>query len=239
MSLGQAMSKLEDFPITARWPAQRPEVIQLYSMTTPNGYKVSIMLEEAGLDYEPHLVRLGDNDNLTPAFLSLNPYGKIPAIIDPDGPGGQPMGLFESGAILLYLAEKSGKLLPVEGNARWQAIQWLMFQMGGVGPIFGQVGFFVKWAGREWEDKRPRDRYVTEARRLLRVIEARLQGRVWMIDEFTVADIAIAPWLRSLRDTYGAGEHVGWSDFPRTDDYLNRFLDRPAVRRGMDFASRA
>jgi GST-like protein len=224
------MSSLSDFAITRRWPPTRPEVLQLYTQATPNGYKVATMLEETGIAYEAHQVRLGDDDHLTPEFQSLNPYGKIPAIIDPDGPGGRPMPLFESGAILMYLAEKSGRFLAADPFARWQTVQWVMFQMGGIGPFFGQVGFFVKWAGRDWEDKRPRDRYVGEARRLLKVVEGRLDGRAWIMDDYSIADMAIAPWLRSLRDVYGAGPFVGWSDFPRTEDYLNRFLARPTMQ---------
>ena len=222
------MTDLSDFPITRRWPATRPDAIQLYAFPTPNGVKVSIALEEMGLDYEPHLVTLKDEDVKSDAFTSLNPNGKIPAIIDPDGPDGRPIGLFESGAILAYLADKTGKL---QGENRWHTLQWVMFQMGGVGPMFGQLGWFVKFAGAEIEDKRGRDRYVAEAKRLLGVVEGQLDGQDWIAGrEFSIADIALAPWLNAL-DFYGVKEMVGWDDHPRTKDYVRRFYDRPAVKR--------
>ena len=197
------MPDLTSFAITRRWPTKDPSAIQLYSLTTPNGVKVSIALEEMGLRYEAHLVDFGANDQMSAEFLSLNPNNKIPAIIDPNGPGGVPLPLFESGAILLYLAEKSGKFLP-GGAARWEVIQWLMFQMGGVGPMFGQVGFFHHFAGKEVEDPRPRERYYSEAKRLLAVMEQQLDGRDWIAGGYSIADIAICPWLRTLRDFYGA-----------------------------------
>ncbi|ABV91989.1 glutathione S-transferase domain protein [Dinoroseobacter shibae DFL 12 = DSM 16493] len=230
------MSDLSRFPITARWPAENPGVIQLYSFPTPNGVKVSIALEELGLAYEPHLVTLSDTDVKSPAFLSLNPNNKIPAIIDPDGPEG-PLGLFESGAILLYLAEKTGKLAGRNAAEKAVVTQWLMFQMGGLGPMLGQLGFFVKFAGAAIEDPRPRDRYVSEARRLLAVLEGALEGRDWIAGEYSIADIAIAPWLRAL-DFYGARELVGWADHPNLVAYLDRFLARPAVQKGLNIPAR-
>ena len=234
------MSQLSDFPITRKWPALHPERLQLYSLPTPNGIKVSILLEELGLPYEPHLVSFEQNDQLSPAFLSLNPNNKIPAILDPDGPAGQPLALFESGAILLYLAEKTGKFLPQDAALRYETIQWLMFQMGGVGPMFGQVGFFHKFAGKEYEDKRPLERYLGEARRLLGVLEQRLQGRDWIMgSQYTIADIAIFPWVRCLVGFYGAGELVGFNDFPNVQRALDAFLARPAVARGVDIPKRA
>lgn len=226
------MADLSGFPITRRWPATRPEAIQLYSLTTPNGVKASIMLEECGLDYEAHLVDFGKQDQMTPEFLSLNPNNKIPAIIDPDGPDGAPMALFESGAILIYLAEKTGKFLP-EGAARYQVIQWLMFQMGGIGPMFGQLGYFHEFAGKEIEDPRPKKRYVDESARLLRVLDGQLEGRDWVCDDYSIADIAIAPWLRAMRDVYKACDLVGWDDLQHVPAYLGRFLDRPAVQKGL------
>jgi GSH-dependent disulfide-bond oxidoreductase len=231
------MTKLTTFAIHQRWPATDPSVLQLYSLPTPNGVKVSIALEEMGLPYEPHLVDFGTNDQMSPEFLSLNPNNKIPAIIDPEGPGGEPMPLFESGAILLYLAEKTGKLLG-EGAKRWEVIQWLMFQMGGVGPMFGQVGFFHHFAGKEIEDPRPRDRYYAEARRLLGVLDKQLAGRDWIAGDYSIADIAICPWLRTLRDYYGAGPEVGWNDLKHVPAWLDRFLARPAVQRGLTIPSR-
>jgi len=222
---------LSDFPITRRWPAANPDVIQLFAYPTPNGIKVSIALEELGLAYEPHLVTLSDSDVRSPEFLSLNPNNKIPAIIDPHGPGGEPIGLFESGAILIYLAEKTGKLLGRSEADKHRIIQWLMFQMGGVGPMFGQLGFFVKFAGSQIEDPRPRERYIAEARRLLAVIEGQLQDRDWIAGDYSIADIAIAPWLNTL-DFYGARPLLGWDDLRRVPAYVDRFFARPAVERG-------
>src|SRR5215468_10775155 len=208
------MQDLSTFPITARWPTKHPDRLQLYSLPTPNGVKVSIMLEEIGLPYEPHLVDFDTNDQASPEFRSLNPYGKIPAIIDPAGPDGEPLPLFESGAILIYLAEKTGQFLPRAPAAHYETLQWLMLQVGAVGPMFGQVGFFHKFAGREYEDKRPRDRYVAEARRLLGVLDQRLQGRAWIMgDEYTIADIASFPWINNLVTFYGAGDLVGFDEF--------------------------
>lgn len=228
------MSDLSAFPITKKWPARHPERLQLYSLPTPNGVKVSIMLEETGLPYEPHRVDFDSNEQSSREFRSLNPNGKIPAILDPNGPGGRPLPLFESGAILIYLADKTRGFLPPGGAARYETIQWLMFQMGGVGPMFGQLGFFHKFAGREFEDKRPRDRYVAESRRLLGVLDTRLAGRTWIMgDAYGVADMATFPWVRNLVGFYEAGELVGIRDFPRVTGALERFLERPAVARGL------
>jgi len=235
----KSMSDLSAFPITAKWPAQHPERLQLYSLPTPNGVKVSIFLEEAGLPYEVHLVSFDRNDQMSPEFLSLNPNNKIPAILDPNGPGGKPLALFESGAILLYLAEKTGQLLPQDPAQRYETIQWLMFQMGGIGPMFGQVGFFHKFAGKEYEDKRPRDRYIGESKRLLAVLEQHLQGRQWMMgDQFTIADIAIFPWVRNLVGFYGAGELVEFERFTNVQRVLEAFVARPAVARGLNIPAR-
>jgi GST-like protein len=233
------MADLSTFPITQRWPARNPDVIQLYSLPTPNGIKVSAMLEETGLDYEPHLVDFGKNDQTTPEFLSLNPNNKIPAILDPNGPDGKPLALFESGAILIYLAEKSGKLLPEDAAGRYQTLQWLMFQMGGAGPMFGQMGFFVKFAGKDIEDPRPRQRYIDESRRLIGVIEGRLKGRSYLMgDDYTIADIALWPWLRAVNGFYGAGELVGIQDFPNVLDYVTRCEERPASQKAVNIPSR-
>ena len=233
------MTDLSAFAITRKWPARHPERLQLYSLPTPNGVKVSIALEETGLAYEPHLVRFDANDQLSPEFLSLNPNNKIPAILDPDGPGGQPLALFESGAILLYLADKTGQLMPADPAARWQTVQWLMFQMGGIGPMFGQLGFFHKFAGKDYEDKRPRDRYVAESRRLLAVLDRHLAGRDWtMGGDYTLADIAVFPWVNNLVGFYGAGELVGYAGFTQVQRVLTAFLARPAVQRGMQIPDR-
>jgi len=229
------MSDLLAFPITRKWPPRFPERLQLYSLPTPNGVKASIMLEETGLPYEPHRVSFESQEQMSPEFLSLNPNNKIPAIIDPDGPGGKPLPLFESGAILIYLAEKTGRLLPREPAARYRTIQWLMFQMGGVGPMFGQVGFFNKFAGRTWEDKRPRDRYVAEAKRLLRVLDQQLATHAWLAGEdYTIADIATFPWVRNLIGYYEAGDLVGIDGFPNVVRALQTFVARPAVARGLE-----
>jgi GSH-dependent disulfide-bond oxidoreductase len=228
------VTDLASFPITRKWPPQHPERLQLYSLPTPNGVKASVMLEEIELPYEPHLVDFATNDQLSAEFLSLNPYGKIPAIIDPQGPGGEPLPLFESGAILIYLADKAGRFLPSAPAARYETLQWLMFQVGGIGPMFGQVGFFHKFAGREFADKRPRDRYVAEAQRLLRVLNLRLEGRSWLMgNAYTIADMAVFPWVRNLIGFYGAGELVGMADFPNVTRALDAFLARPAVARGL------
>jgi GST-like protein len=233
------MSDLSAFPIAKRWPAQHPDRLQLYSLPTPNGVKVSIMLEETGLAYEPHLVRFDANDQMTPEFLSLSPNNKIPAILDPEGPGGKPLPLFESGAILIYLAEKTGKLMPRDPAGRYTAIQWVMFQMGGIGPMFGQLGFFHKFAGKDYEDKRPRDRYVAESKRLLAVLDRQLADRAWILgDDYTIADIATFPWVRNLIGFYGAGDLVGIGDFGNVARVLETFVARPAVAKGLDIPKR-
>lgn len=233
------MADLSAFPIASRWPAQHPDRIQLYSTPTPNGVKVSIMLEETGLPYEPHFINIGQNETWTPEFLSLNPNGKIPSIIDPDGPGGKPLPLFESGAILLYLAEKTGRFLPSDPARRYETIQWVFFQMAAVGPMFGQLGFFHKFAGREIEDKRPLERYRNESKRLLGVLETRLEGRDWIMGEdYTIADISLLGWVRNLIGFYGAGELVEFDSLKRVPAWLERGLARPAVQRGLDIPKR-
>ncbi|MEO6783859.1 MAG: glutathione S-transferase N-terminal domain-containing protein [Bradyrhizobium sp.] len=233
------MSDLSAFPVTARWPARHPDRLQLYSLPTPNGVKVSIMLEEIGLPYEVHLVDFNKDDQKTPEFLSLNPNGKIPAIIDPNGPAGAPLGLFESGAIMQYLAEKTGQLLPVDAARRYQTIQWVHFQMGGVGPMFGQLGYFYKFAGKEIADKRPLERYVTESRRLLGVLEQHLDGRQWMMEEeYSIADISLLGWTRNLVGFYGARELVAFDSLRHVPAWLERCLARPAVQRGLEIPKR-
>jgi GSH-dependent disulfide-bond oxidoreductase len=233
------MPNLSAFPITTRWPAAYPERIQLYSFPTPNGVKVSIALEEMGLPYEAHAIDIGKNESWTPEFLSLNPNGKIPAIIDPDGPGGAPLGLFESGAILLYLAEKTGMLLPKDAARRYETIQWVFFQMAAVGPMFGQVGYFHKFAGREIEDKRPLERYRAESQRLLGVLETRLQDRRWIMgDDYTIADISLLGWVRNLVGFYGARDLVAFDTLKHVPAWLERGLARPTVQRGLDIPKR-
>lgn len=227
------MPDLSAFPITNRWPPQNADRIQLYSMTTPNGIKVSTMLEELGLPYDAHFVDFAAQDQMSPEFLSLNPNNKIPAILDPDGPGGKPLALFESGAILIYLAEKTGKLMSKDPAKRYQTIQWLMWQMGGLGPMFGQLGWLVKFAGKEIEDPRPRQRFLDEAERLLGVLDERLTGRDYVMDDYSIADIAIFPWLRTLRDMYDVGDQVDWDDLKNVPAYLDRCLARPASQKGI------
>ncbi len=233
------MTDLSAFPVATRWPAAHPDRIQLYSFPTPNGVKVSIALEETGLAYEAHAIDIMKNETWTPQFLSLNPNGKIPAILDPDGPGGKPIGLFESGAILVYLAEKSGKLLPTDAARRYETLQWVFFQMAAVGPMFGQLGFFHKFAGREIADKRPLERYRDESRRLIGVMDKRLAGRKWfMDDDYTIADVAHVGWVRNLIGFYEAGDLVGIKDFPNVLAWLDRAMARPASQRGIDIPAR-
>jgi GSH-dependent disulfide-bond oxidoreductase len=228
------MSALSAFRITQKWPATQPDRIQLYSLPTPNGVKASIMLEEVGLPYEAHKVAFDTADQRSPEFLSLNPVGKIPVILDPQGPGGKPLALAESGAILLYLAEKSGKLLPSDPGMRYQTLQWVLFQMGHVGPMFGQVGFFHKFAGKDYEDKRPLERYVEESRKVLQVLDDRLQDHTWLLgDDYGIADIATFPWVRNLIGFYDAGKLVRFDDFTHVQRALASFVERPAVQRGL------
>lgn len=232
------MADLSSFPITKIWPAANPDVIQLYSFPTPNGVKVSIMLEETGLAYEPHAVNIMKNETWGPEYLALNPNGKIPAILDPNGPDGKPLALFESGAILIYLAEKSGKFLPADAGKRYETIQWVMFQMAAIGPMFGQLGFFHKFAGKDYEDKRPRDRYAAESKRVLGVLETRLEGRDWIMDEYSIADIATLGWVNNLIGFYGAGEIVDYASLKNVPAWLERCLARPAVQRGLNIPPR-
>ncbi len=235
--MAQKMAQTITHPITARWPASEPEKLQLYSFPTPNGVKVSVALEEMGLDYEPHLVTLADADVKSPEFLSLNPNNKIPAIIDPNGPDGTQIELFESGAILIYLAEKTGKFLSKDPKTRYETIQWVMFQMGGIGPMFGQLGFFYKFAGSKMEDPTARDRYINEAKRLLAVVDKRLEGREWIVGEYSIADMMLAPWLNAL-EFYGAKEVTDYASYKNVVAYVERFYARPAVERAKNIPAR-
>jgi GST-like protein len=233
------VADLSSFPINKQYPAQNPDIIQLYSFPTPNGVKVSIALEEMALPYEPHTVVINKNESWTPEFLALNPNGKIPAIIDPNGPGGKPLALFESGAILMYLADKTGLFVPADPARRWETIQWVFFQMAAIGPMFGQVGFFHKFAGKDYEDKRPLQRYADESKRLLGVLETRLDGRAWIMgDDYTIADISMLGWVRNLVGFYGARDIVAFDSLKHVPRWLERGLARPAVQRGLEIPKR-
>ena len=228
------MPSLDDFSVTRKWPATRPDLLQLYSLATPNGVKVSIMLEELGVPYEVHHISFDSNDQMTPEFIGTFPNNKIPAIIDPNGPGGEPIALFESGAILMYLAEKYNQFLPQDLGLRYTTLQWLMFQMGGIGPMFGQVGFFNIYGGKDFEDKRPLMRYVNESKRLLTVLDKHLAGKDWVAgNEYTIADMAIFPWIRNMIVRYNAEELIGWGQYPEASRVLSQWLQRPAVQRGL------
>ncbi|HEU0094952.1 MAG TPA: glutathione binding-like protein [Rhizomicrobium sp.] len=229
------MADLSAFPITSRWPATNPDIIQLYSLATPNGVKVSIALEEMGLAYEPHYVAMSKNEQKTPEFVSLNPNGRIPAILDPNGPDGQPIGVFESGAILVYLAEKTGKLIPADARGRYEVLQWVFFQMAGVGPMFGQFGHFFKYAAdKVANNSYPMERYRDESKRLLSVLESRLTGREWLAgDQYTIADIATFPWINGAKVFYGGDRVLEYDSFPNVMAWLERALSRPAVQKGL------
>jgi GST-like protein len=232
------MSALSAFPIARHYPAEHPDRLQLFSYPTSNGVKVSIMLEEIGLPYEPHLVDIRANNSWTSEYLAINPNGKIPSIIDPDGPGGKALALFESGAILLYLAEKTSRLLPMDPALRYETIQWLFFQMSAVGPTFGQLAYFHKFAGKEIEDKRPHERFRAETERLLGVIDGRLEGREWIMgSDYSIADISMLGWVRNIVETHGAGDIVGWHRFTGARRWLDAALARPAVQRGLTIPS--
>ena len=211
---------------------------QLYSQGTPNGIKVTIMLEEllaaghAGAEYDAWLIRIGEGDQFGSGFVSVNPNSKIPALMDRSG--ADPIRVFESGAILVYLAEKTGKLMPADAARRYETLQWVFFQMASIGPMFGQLGFFHKFAGREIADKRPLERYRNESRRLVGVLETRLAGRKWIMDnDYTIADISMLGWVRNLIGFYEARELVGFDDFPAVAAWLERGLARPAVEKGL------
>jgi GST-like protein len=203
-------------------------MIQVYSWATPNGHKVHIMLEECGLPYRAHAVDIGAGDQFAPEFLALSPNNKIPAIVDPDGPDGEPISLFESGAILLYLAAKTGLLLPAGVRDKYEVLQWLMFQMGSVGPMLGQAHHFRLYA----PEKIPYaiDRYTSEARRLYGVMNRRLaRSRYFGGAEYSIADIAVFPWLRSWKN-----QGIAWDDYPHLRGWFDEIGARPAVRRGVE-----
>ena len=232
------MPGLSSFPITQRWPASHPERLQLYAFPTPNGVKVSIMLEETGLAYEPHLIDISTNASKDPAFVSLNPNGRIPAILDPDGPEGEPLALWESGAILVYLADKTGQFLSSAPAQRYETLAWIFFQMSGIGPMFGQLGVYLRGPGKDFEDKRPRQRFADETARLLGVLDRRLEGREWIVDDYSIADIATLGWVNALTGMYDASELVGVDAYSNVQIWLERGLARPAVQRGLNIPAR-
>lgn len=232
------MPHLSAFPITQRWPASHPDRLQLYAAPTPNGVKVSIMLEETGLAYEPHLIDISNGESKDPAFVSLNPNGRIPAIIDPAGPDGAPIAVWESGAILLYLAEKTGQLISSTPAKRYETLTWLFFQMSGIGPIFGQLGFFLRWGGKDYDDKRPQQRFADESKRLLGVLDRQLDGRDWIVDDYSIADVATLGWVNAMVGTYAAGDILGVGDYANVQAWLARGLARPAVQRGLQIPAR-
>ena len=221
-------------PIEARWPIQDRSKIQLFSLNTPNGVKVSVALEELELPYEPHLVHIGKNDQFTPEFISISPNSKIPAIVDVNGPGGKPLALMESGAILIYLAEKAGRLIPSDPAQRFKCLQWLFFQVGHIGPMFGQFGHFFKYARDKCDHPYPLERYTNEAKRLLGVLDKQLSDREYLVEEFSIADLATFPWVNALGMSYGAGDVLPVQEYPHVDAWLTRCKARPSYERGKD-----
>lgn len=213
------------------WPVEHPDRIQLYSVATPNGVKASIALEELELPYEVHKVSFAEKQQFDPGYLTINPNNKIPAIIDPNGPGGEPIRIMESGAILHYLATKAGRLLPADPARRNQVLQWMFFQVGSVGPMFGQYGHFHSFAPKELDHTYAVKRYTDEAKRLLGVVDRRLEGREWIAGEYSIADIMLAPWLAAPQ-FYKGPVLEAMPEFPNVVAYLERFGERPAVQRG-------
>lgn len=218
-------------PIFRRWPPRNKELIQLYSMNTPNGIKVALALEEMRIPYEAHTVDIGEGDQHTPEFLWINPNGKIPALYDPDGPDGRPISLMESAAILIYLAEKTGEYIPLDPDGKSACLQWLFFQVGHIGPMFGQFGHFYVYARDECDHPYPVKHYGDETRRLLGVLERHLAGRDYMLgSSFSIADMAICPWVDCLEGFYHAGKHLKLTEFPAVGDWLERCTQRPNYR---------
>jgi len=224
-------------PIEAKWPIVDRSKIQLFSLNTPNGIKVAVGLEELGLPYEPHLVRIGSGEQFTPEFISISPNSKIPAILDLEGPGGKPLALMESGAILIYLAEKAGRLIPSDPARRYQCLQWLFFQVGHIGPMFGQFGHFFKYAKDKCKDPYPIERYTNESKRLLGVLDRQLSDREYLVDDYSIADIATFPWVRGLSASYQVDEVIRVAEFPHVEAWLARCTARPAFQRGKDVTS--
>jgi GST-like protein len=210
--------------------------IQLFSLNTPNGIKVAVGLEELQIPYEAHVVHIGKGEQFTDAYKSISPNSKIPAIVDFDGPGGKPFSLMESGAILIYLAERAGRLLPTDPAQRFKCLQWLFFQVGHIGPMFGQFGHFFKYARDKCDHPYPLERYTNEAKRLLGVLDHELSDKDYLIGEYTIADIATVPWVNGLSAGYGAGDVLPLSDFPNVKAWVERIVQRPAYQIGKDVA---
>jgi glutathione S-transferase len=216
------------------------ERIQLYSLATPNGMKVGIALEEMGYEYDAHTINIMKNEQFTPEFIAINPNSKIPALVDPNGPDEKPINIMESGAILMYLAEKKrdGKFLSNDPRLKWETIQWLFFQMGGIGPMFGQFGHFFKWAKDKCLDPYPVERYATEVKRLLGVLDKRLEGRDFIIDGgYSIADMAIFPWIHSAKEMYNNTDKLQLASFTNVMAYIERCKARPATAKGMTVCS--
>jgi GST-like protein len=232
------MPELSSFPITERWPASDPHLLQLYAAPTPNGVKISIMLEEIGLPYEPHFIDIGIGEAKDPAFVSLNPNGRIPAIIDPMGPSNKPIGLWESGAILVYLADKTGQLLPSDPGKRYEVLSWVLFQASGLGPTFGQLGYFLRRGDSDGDHKHSQRRFADEAKRLLRILDVQLAGRDWIADDYSIADIATLGWVNGIINRYDAGELLRFEEYANVQGWLDRGLMRPAVQRGLNIPAR-
>lgn len=210
-------------------------MIDLYTLATPNGQKASIALEELGLPYTTHVVNIMEGEQFEPEYLKINPNNKIPAIVDQDGPGGTPIAIMESGAILIHLARKAGKLLPADPRAESEVLQWLFFQVGHEGPMFGQFGHFFKFAREACDHPYPLERYTKETRRILGVMNERLAGREWFVaDTYTIADIALCPWVLTLDGFYEGGEHLGLAEFEHVNAWTARCKTRPAFQRGLE-----
>ncbi len=218
-------------PFPTRWPVEHPDRLQLYSLATPNGQKAGIALEELGLPYEAHMVDIGSGQQHEPEYRKISPNGKIPAVVDPRGPDGEPVVLMESGAILLYLARKAGRLVPQTPREEAELLQWMFFQVGHVGPMFGQFGHFYKFAKGK-TDQYGEQRYGAEVTRLLGVLDEHLADREWLVGEFGLADIMTVPWINSL-DFYEGKEFVDYGRFTHVQDWVARFMARPAVQRGV------
>jgi GST-like protein len=212
--------------------------LQLYSLATPNGQKAAIALEEMGLSYEAHTINIFEGDQFKPEFIKINPNSKIPALVDPEGDRGQPLTIMESGAILIYLAEKSGMFLSQDSVLRNKTLQWLFFQVGHIGPMFGQFGHFYKYAKENCDHPYPTERYTKESKRLLSILDSQLEGQNYLVsDEMSIADIATAPWVHCLDHFYKASDQLDLKSFTNVNQWLNRFLNRPLVQTGMKVCS--